>query len=73
MTCRVTSTRDPLNGHLSVLMNAMGSLKHLWPYFAAATGLMLAALVSSELRENRANNPEMKLGLVADRLAQSIN
>jgi hypothetical protein len=58
---------------LSVLINAMGTLKSLWPYFAAATALMLAALVSSELRENRTNNPEMKLGLVADRLAQSIN
>lgn len=58
---------------LNLMTNAMDSLKHLWPYFAAATALMLATLVSNELRENRANNPEVKLGLVADRLAQSIN
>jgi hypothetical protein len=58
---------------LNLLTNTMGSPKQLRPYFAVATALMLAALVSNELRENRANNPEMKLGLVADRLAQSIN
>ena len=28
---------------LNLLTNAMDSLKHLWPYFAAATALMLAA------------------------------
>jgi hypothetical protein len=58
---------------LNLLTSTMGSPKRLLPFFAAATALMLAALVSNELRENRANNPEMKLGLVADRLAQSIN
>jgi hypothetical protein len=52
---------------LNLLTNAMDSLKYLWPFFAAATALMLAALVSNELRENRANIPEMKLGLVAHR------
>jgi hypothetical protein len=57
---------------LNFVTSTMGS-KHLRPYFVAATALMLAALVSNELRENRANNPEIKLGLVADRLAQSIN
>ena len=42
-------------------------------YLAVATALMLAALVSNELRKNRTDSPGTSLGLVADRLAQSIN
>ena len=49
------------------------SLRHLWPYFTVAAVLMVAMLVYNELRQYGAEHAETNLGLVADRLAQSIN
>ncbi len=47
--------------------------KYTLACLVVATALMLAALVSNELRKNRTDTPGTSLGLVADRLAQSIN